>query len=223
MSLPTSPLSLLALVCAALAALLLVAFLVRRPPLDNVTRVVLLLGLGVFPIGAATSGNLEGFHATKQRSFCGSCHVMTPHSQDSENPSSPSLASRHARNKLFGAENCYVCHADYGMFGAVMTKVGGMRHVYEYFKDYRTMSLDEARVKIHLYAPYKNENCMQCHSTEGDLWNKVPDHRSSLQEVRAGRISCASGGCHGHAHPFSKPPASAVPAGSALPPPGGAP
>lgn len=216
MPLPSSPLALLSLACAALAAILLLWFLLRRPRLDGTTKLLLLLGLGVFPIGAATTGNVQGFHATKQRNFCGSCHVMTPYTHDSEDRTSPSLASRHARTRLFGEENCYVCHADYGMFGPVTTKLNGLSHVYEYFTGYRTMPLDEAREKIHLYAPYKNDNCMQCHSTELDLWRRVPDHQSSLQETRDGRISCASSGCHGYAHPFSKPAtsASAAPRGS---------
>lgn len=214
MVLPTSPLALLALACAAASSLILLGFLLRRPALDGPFRWLLLLGLGVLPVGTAVTGNLEGFHATKQRTFCGACHVMTPYTEDSGNSASPSLASRHGRNKLFGAENCYTCHADYGMFGAVTTKLNGLTHVVHYFKSYRGMSLEEARGKIHLYAPYRNENCMQCHSTELDLWRKVPDHQSSLQDTRTGRISCASAGCHGYAHPFSKPASSAAPASS---------
>lgn len=205
------PLTLIALVCAALAATILIAFLVRRPPLIGSTKLWLLFGLGIFPLGVAMAGNVEGFHATQQRHFCGSCHVMIPHASDSEDPQSPSLASRHARNPLFGEENCYVCHADYGMFGTVLTKMGGMRHVYEYVTHYRNVSLETAKETIHLYKPYPNANCMQCHTTKLDLWGKVPDHKSSLTEVREGRVSCASAGCHGFAHPFTKPASSALP------------
>jgi hypothetical protein len=51
-----------------------------------------------------------------------------------------------------------------------------------------------------------NDNCMLCHSTEGTLWLKVPDHRALLGDERAGRIGCASEGCHGLAHPFFRAP-----------------
>jgi len=34
---------------------------------------------------------------------------------------------------------------------------------------------------------------------------RFPDHKSTLDDVRSGRLSCASGGCHGFAHPFWKP------------------
>lgn len=216
-----SPLALLGLVCAALAIGFLVAYLVRRPQLDGQTKLWLFMALGVFPIGVAGTGNLEGFHATKQRAFCGSCHVMTPYADDSGNPESSSLASRHGRNKLFGAENCYVCHADYGMYGTVTTKIGGMGHVWRYFTGgYRTMSLEEARRSIHISKPFPNESCNQCHSTRLDLWRAHPDHKAALQDVRGGRMSCASAGCHGYAHPWTKPPRD--PAAPAVPAPSGA-
>jgi cytochrome c-type protein NapC len=202
-SIPTAPLAILAIGFAALSATILAWYLLARPPLVRVTKAWLLLGLGVLPIGAAFSGNVQGFEATKDRAFCGSCHLMSLHRQDSESRASDSLAARHARNALFGAENCYACHADYGMFGTMVTKLGGMRHVWLNLTDYRNTSLEEAKRTIHLREPWKmNGNCMHCHSTEDRIWLKVPDHGSSLEDVRAGRVSCASAGCHGLAHPF---------------------
>jgi len=194
-----------ALLCAAGSALLVLWFLLRRPALTRTTKIVLLGAIGVLPLATASTGNVAGFEATKARRFCGSCHVMTPYKNDSEDPRSTALAARHARNELFGDENCYACHADYGMFGTVVTKMGGMRHVYEYVLHYRNMSLEEARATIHIRKPFQNSTCMHCHSTEGPSWNAIKDHASILDRVRAGTVSCASSGCHGPAHPFSKP------------------
>jgi cytochrome c-type protein NapC len=186
-----------------LSAIVLVAYLVGRPPLVRATKIWLLLGLGILPIGAAFAGNVQGFEATKERAFCGSCHLMSLHVQDSDDPGSHSLAARHARNPMFGGENCYVCHADYGMFGTIVTKAGGMRHVWMNLTAYRRTSLEEAKRTIALREPSKmNDNCMQCHSTRDELWLKVGDHRAALDDVRAGRVGCASAGCHGLAHPF---------------------
>jgi len=202
-----SPLAVVELACAALSAILLVAYLVIRPPLVRATKIGLLFGLGVFPIGAAFSGNVQGFEATKERVFCGSCHVMALHRADSDDGASGSLASRHARNAMFGSENCYVCHANYGMFGTILTKAGGMRHVWLYLTEYRNTPLDEAKKTIHLRDPsMMNGACMQCHSTDDTLWLKVPDHVASLRDTRAGNLSCASEGCHGLAHPFFRTP-----------------
>jgi nitrate/TMAO reductase-like tetraheme cytochrome c subunit len=205
MTVPSSPLAVLALACCGLSAIILAVYVARRPPLVRATKIWLLLGLGVLPIGAAAAGNVQGFEATKSREFCGSCHVMAPHRADSDDPASHSLASRHARNPMFGDENCYACHADYGMFGTIVTKAGGMRHVWRYYTQYRDTPIEEAKQTIKLRAPYPNGNCMQCHSTRDDIWLKVPDHAGSLDEVRASRVSCASAGCHGLAHPFFRP------------------
>jgi cytochrome c-type protein NapC len=193
-----------AVACAAASALLMLWYLVRRPALTHATKIVLLLGIGVLPLATAATGNVAGFEATKQRSFCGSCHVMTPYRTDSEDPASTTLAARHARNAMFGDENCYACHANAGRFGTIVTKLGGLRHVYEYTLHYRNMSLEEAREKIHIREPFQNSTCMHCHSTQGPTWNAVKEHASLLESLRDGRVSCASAGCHGPAHPFSK-------------------
>jgi cytochrome c-type protein NapC len=196
-----------ALACAAVAAVLALWFLLFRPRLDRATKLVLLAAIGVLPLATATTGNVAGFEATKARRFCASCHVMTPYGNDSADPRSTTLASRHARNALFGDDNCYACHADYGMYGTVITKLGGLRHVYEYVLHYRTMPLDEARRTIHIRKPFQNATCMHCHSTDGPSWNAIHEHASLLERVRTGEVSCASAGCHGPAHPFSKEPA----------------
>ncbi|MDQ3367964.1 MAG: NapC/NirT family cytochrome c [Myxococcota bacterium] len=205
MSTFSDPFVLLSIGAAALAVVLLVWFLVRRPPLTRNTKIVLLFGIGLLPLATAANGNVAGYHATKTTQFCTvSCHVMTPYGDDSTDRASTSLAARHARNEAFGDENCYACHADYGMFGTITTKIGGMRHVYEYAFNFHQLSLEEAIPRIHIRKPFQNATCMRCHSTLNQTWNAVPDHASTLVEVRAGTLSCASEGCHGPAHPFSK-------------------
>jgi cytochrome c-type protein NapC len=193
-----------ALACAGASALLVLWYLVRRPALSHATKIVMLLGIGVLPLVTATTGNVAGFEATKTRQFCSSCHVMTPYGDDSSDLHSTTLAARHARNGFFGDDNCYACHANYGMYGTIVTKLGGLRHIYEYALHYRNMSLEEAREKIHLREPFQNSTCMQCHSTDNPIWNTVKEHESLLASLRDGSISCATVGCHGPAHPFSK-------------------
>ncbi|HTQ06953.1 MAG TPA: NapC/NirT family cytochrome c [Polyangiaceae bacterium] len=197
----------IALGSAALAALLIIYFLVKKPPLDLRVKLILLLGLGVFPAITAATSTVAGMEQTTHREFCGSCHVMGDHLADATDPRSQSLAARHTRIPFFGEESCYVCHADYGMYGYALTKAGGMRHVYLYYLGgYDHMSMDEARRKIHLAKPYDNLNCRQCHSTTARVWTEVPDHRSLEHELETNRVSCASAGCHGFAHPFTKGP-----------------
>jgi cytochrome c-type protein NapC len=199
------PLLAIAITCAAIAAALLLWFLIRKPRLGPSTKIVLLLGMGVFPIATAATGNYVGYEASKERQFCGSCHVMEPWTDDSDDEASTTLAARHARNPTFGDHNCYVCHADYGMYGTVTTKIGGMRHVYEYvLGGYREMPIEEFVRTIHVRRPYPNSNCMQCHSTQTGGFLDQPDHAGMIEEIRGGAVGCASQGCHGPAHPFSK-------------------
>lgn len=201
-----SPLSWIALSCAACAAAILVWYLIRRPGLTLGVKGALFMGLGVLPVLTALLGNVEGFKVMKKREFCGSCHVMGAHVEDASDLESTSLAAVHSRVNMFGGDSCYVCHANYGMFGFALTKLDGMGHVYHYLTGFSSKPLEEALQEIHLRKPYKNENCMQCHSTQGAIWNDQPDHRGLLDDLRAGRTSCVGAGCHGYAHPFSKPP-----------------
>lgn len=197
----SSPLQMLSLGAAAAAAAILLWFLVRRPALVWQTKVLLLFGLGAFPILAAGTGNIAGFEETKTRTFCGGCHVMVPYTDDAADPASQTLASRHSRNANFGKKSCYACHADYGMYGAVTTKINGLRHVYHYYLEYRSLPLSEALPRLATYEPYPNANCMQCHSTRTPVWENNSEHASLTEEVRSGEVSCASAACHGPPHP----------------------
>lgn len=191
-------------VCAALAAVILVAFLVRRPAISGDTKLWLLLGFGVFPIATALTANVKGFMAMESRSFCGSCHVMIPHAADSDDAQSTSLAAIHGKNRYFGEDNCYTCHKDYGMYGFALTKLGGLRHVYYYATKYHDMPLEESKHDIRIVKPFPNDTCMGCHTTNAPRWLAIGDHASSLAPVRDGTLSCASAGCHGYAHPVTK-------------------
>jgi cytochrome c-type protein NapC len=80
-----------------------------------------------------------------------------------------------------------------------------MGHVYHYYLGgYREMSAEQARREIHLVKPYDNLNCRQCHTTTAHVWRDVPEHFALRQELADNRVSCASAGCHGFAHPFTK-------------------
>lgn len=204
--LATSWLGVIAIVSAVSAAAILLRFLVKKPPLDVRTKLLLLFGLGVFPALAAVSSTVAGMEATTHREFCGSCHVMGPYFENTADPQAQSLSARHSRNPFFGDRSCYVCHADYGMFGYAITKAGGMRHVYEYWLGgYRSMTLEQSKHAIKLLKPYDNHNCRQCHTTTVQDWRRIPDHQSLEAELTANEVSCASAGCHGYAHPFTKP------------------
>ncbi len=84
------------------------------------------------------------------------------------------------------------------------TKLGGLRHVYEYVFHYHSMSPEEALEKIHIRQPFQNATCMHCHSTDVPIWNAVREHASLLPRLRDGSVSCASAGCHGPRAPVQQ-------------------
>lgn len=202
---PSSWLGLVALGTAVVAVVIIAVFLIRRPVVDLRMKLWLLLGLGVLPGATAAATTAAGMGQTTHREFCGDCHVMQAHFDNATDPTAMSLAARHSRNPFFGDKSCYTCHADYGMYGYALTKLGGMGHVYEYyFRGYRSMTLEEAVEKIHIKKPYDNLNCRQCHTGTLADWRQVPEHESLRAELESNKVSCASAGCHGFAHPFSK-------------------
>jgi len=188
---------------AVVAAAILGVYWFKKPKLSLAWRLLLFAGIAVLPTMAAGTSTVDTLEVTTKREFCGSCHVMDAHFADATNPDSLSLASRHTRNELFGEKSCYSCHANYGMYGYPLTKLNGMKHVWHYyFGEYGSMTLEEALPKLHTYEPYPNENCMHCHAGTGAFWKNVPDHRAIEADARAGKVSCASAGCHGAVHPL---------------------
>jgi len=204
-----------ALVSAALAAIIILWYLVRRPPLGRLTKSLLLVGLGVFPAVVSLTGNIAGFEYTLSRPFCGSCHVMDPYLRDAQDPKSKSLASIHSHNHRFGENSCYNCHADYQMFGAITTKMNGMRHLFEYVTKYANTGPDgEGGPPIVLYKRHDleakrideaqfngqmNGMCMQCHSSHAAIW--VEKHEAFAEDVRAMKQLCID--CHNEIHPLA--------------------
>jgi cytochrome c-type protein NapC len=190
----------MALAAAGAGAVILIVYLIRRPPLGGAVKVWLFLGIGILPVCAALLGNLAGYETSKKRTFCASCHTMTRHVTDAADPESTSLASFHSRNDRFGDESCFVCHQDYGMFGSVTTKLTGLKHLWAYQRRYAD-GHEPAPGEIALYRPFPNGNCTQCHSTTLPGFRDEPEHGAVEADLASGAIGCAAEGCHGPAHP----------------------
>ena len=80
-----------------------------------------------------------------------------------------------------------------------------MLHVYNYYLGgYRSLTTQQAVAQIELAAPYRNQNCLQCHSGTLRSWVAVPEHRGLAEPLRAERVSCMGAGCHGRAHAFEE-------------------
>jgi cytochrome c-type protein NapC len=183
--------------CAIASAALIVGYLIKRPELKGNVKLWLFLALGPLPILAAGTGNIANYEETKNRRFCSSCHVMHPYTDDAKNNQSTTLASAHSQSKWFGDESCYTCHADYGMFGAVSTKIGGMHHVWAYFTDDWDAP---GHRKPKMFKPYNADACMTCHPSSGPSFERVLAHKVHEGAVAKSEVRCNNAGCHGPAH-----------------------
>jgi cytochrome c-type protein NapC len=189
-------LGLLALGLSAIAAALIVGYLWHSPALTGPVKLRMFFALGVFPTSAALFGNASNLETTKTVQFCGSCHVMDSYVADVRDPSSKSLASMHGRLETFREDACYACHADYGMYGGVTTKINGMHHVVAFYGEDWSEPGHRAPA---LYEPYDTQRCTSCHDP---LRVGAPlEHRVHEDKLRAREISCAANGCHGPPHP----------------------
>ena len=191
-----APVGALAIVLSLVAAALVIGFLIRAPEMTPGRKLLLALALFVLPTMAAMSGNAHNIETTKSVEFCGSCHVMTSYVEDVRSPESESLASLHGRLPVFQEEACYTCHADYGMFGGVTTKIGGLHHVIDFYSDDWSKPGHRAPA---LYKPYDPRRCLSCHAP---LRSGAPlEHRVHAEKIEKLEISCSASGCHGPPHP----------------------
>lgn len=154
-------------------------------------KLLLLLILGVAPalVGLATFA--LSFQRAERVSFCASCHTMTPWVDDLHNPSSSSLASRHFNNRWILDNQCYTCHANYGLFGPILTKLESMRHVAIYY------GLMHMPKEIQLTKPFPNSNCLQCHGHAAQFKTK-PVHAAVMTSLLNNQLSCIT--CHRPIH-----------------------
>lgn len=185
-----------ALALGGISAILVLGFLVRAPQLTASLKLLLLFGLFVLPSGTAVLGNVANLEASKSVQFCGSCHVMDSYVSDLQNPDSRSLASLHGQLPAFADDACYGCHADYGMYGGVTTKIGGMHHVYSFYSDDWTTP---GHRPPELYEPYDTRVCLSCHNP---VRKGAPlEHRVHGDKITSREIKCTNAGCHGRPHP----------------------
>lgn len=185
-----------ALALSALSAILIIGFLIRRPPLTTNTKLGLGVAMFILPSGVALLGNVHNMQTTMHVEFCNSCHVMHSFVNDARNAESPSLAALHAKLEVFKDDACYNCHADYGMYGGVTTKIGGMHHVLAFYGD------DWAQPGHRppkMFKPYDTRRCTSCHDP---LRAGAPlEHRIHADKIKSREVSCTSKGCHGPPHP----------------------
>jgi nitrate/TMAO reductase-like tetraheme cytochrome c subunit len=166
--------------------------LARRRELSGFqSKFTLFLGLCVLPVPVMLMNTAVGLEQAKEVGFCSSCHVMEDFVEDMKNPNSTGLAALHYQNRYIQEDHCYVCHTNYGLFGTLEAKLGGISHIWE-----ETTGTYE--LPIQAKGGYKFTVCLNCHGLSAKF-AKNDLHRAVVGEVLAHETACTD--CHDLSHP----------------------
>ena len=185
------PLHSVALIVGLIALACLVGLLLSwKMPDSPARRWLFLLGIAVLPGLALFLGANTAIEEAKKPSFCASCHVMHPFTNNLIDPDSTTLASVHYQNRYILNNQCYTCHTDYTIFGPMKAKLAGVRHVW---KD----ATGRYTTPIRLVSSYDFGNCLHCHGESRIFKQQHEDELLQLLDTQ--EAACLD--CHGPAHP----------------------
>lgn len=166
--------------------------LTRRKKLDALqSRAALFLGVCVLPVPVMFMSTAVGLEQAKAVDFCSSCHVMKIFIEDMEDPASTGLAALHYQNRFIQEDHCYVCHTNYGLFGTVEAKIGGMTHIWE-------ETTGTYQLPVRAKGGYQFTICLNCHGLSA-RFAKNDLHQAVVGEVLGGQAKCTD--CHALSHP----------------------
>jgi len=173
-------------------ALILFALGARRRRLSEFqARALLFVGICVLPLPVMMMSTAVGLEQAKDIEFCRSCHAMRPFVEDMRNVQSPRLAAVHFKHRYIQEDHCYVCHTDYGLFGTVEAKLGGMAHIWrEVAGTYR--------LPIAVKGRYRYTICLNCHG-QSLKFVRRKEHAGVVDRTLLGQSACTD--CHDLSHP----------------------
>ena len=134
-----------------------------------------------------------GIEKAKPVEFCNNCHVMNSHVDDMKDPDSESIAALHYKYRWISDDQCYTCHSDYGLYGAVGAKFAGVRHILNYY-------VTGYPNKLEIRGTYNNERCLFCHAPVEE-YQEVEEHQKYAAEIKSSKQSCFGADCHVSPHP----------------------
>jgi hypothetical protein len=163
------------------------------------------VGLCVLPVFMMLFGAFTTVERSKSVEFCHSCHsAMDMYVSDMRDPASDTLAAAHYAERWIPQNECYGCHADYGVWGSADAKLRGFAHLYHWLRGSPTARGAE---QIRVYRPYSNRICLGCHAggkafvasgrgvhltIASNLVKKDPETGGEVTSCQA---------CHGPVHP----------------------
>ena len=187
-----------------LISIILTALLERQHVRPSIVSSLRFTSLGVLPILVLLLGGFVTLEGSKSTDFCHSCHTaMDLYVSDMQDTQSTTLAAIHYKKRQIQTNECYSCHADYGLWGAAEAKGRGLLHLYYWFMNSATARGEE---QIKLYSSYQNSQCLYCHAgsqsfleVARQVHTKFADALLKTKADGAPVLGCMK--CHGPAHP----------------------
>jgi cytochrome c-type protein NapC len=173
----------------------LAALLIARPSFtENLGgKVLAFLGLFLLPVLCTVIGSSAKMEASKETTFCLSCHIMEPYGKSLWVDDPHYLAAAHFQNHRIPADHaCYTCHTDYVLYGGIRAKWRGLHHVYVQY-------LSKPMNPIRLYVPYNNRECLHCH-LGARSFEESAMHSALRADLVSNQTSCMTSGCHDTVH-----------------------
>jgi len=182
-------LAVLALIVGGAAAVLLLWGLIRgRLPASYAVAAV------VLPVAAYGLASLHMLEGSKQVTFCGSCHVMTPILKSLQSNDGSLAAIHDARGLVPHDQACFTCHSGYGIWGGVDAKMAGVMHMVRTATGWYTLPITHN-------GPFDINSCLGCHASASSFRAVEAHQDPDLQkQLLSHEIGC-TGICHPAAHP----------------------
>jgi cytochrome c nitrite reductase small subunit len=175
--------------------IVLVATVVIRPSLTATRggKELAFVVMFLLPVVVASMGASEHMERSEETQFCLSCHIMAPYGRSLQIDDKTYVPAAHFQNARIPRDQaCYTCHTDYVMYGTLLTKLHGLRHVYVQY-------LSKPENPIRLYTPYNNRECLHCHAGARSFEDGAV-HMAIMSDIVSNQISCISSGCHNNVH-----------------------
>jgi len=186
-------LSTMASIAFTLVTALVIVVVIARPSMvsGGGGKTMALVAIAVLPTVATTFGMNAHLEASKTTEFCLSCHVMEPYGQSLRIDDADHVPAAHFQNSRVPRDHaCFSCHTTYTLYGDAEAKMKGMKHLWVNY-------IGTIPAKIELYEPFKNRECLHCHSG-ARTFEENEFHQEYREQLTSNETSCLE--CHDKTH-----------------------
>jgi cytochrome c-type protein NapC len=178
-------------------SVVLIAIIAFRPAIthNREGKMLAFVAFLILPVVCMLWGASEHIDRSKQTAFCLSYHIMESHGKSLYVDDPSYLAAAHFQNHRIPVEEaCYTCHTDYALYGGVVAKLRGLRHICIQY-----LGTPPSPANIKPYNPYNNRECLYCHRGARSFESN-PIHMAILDSLKSNPMSCMTSGCHDTVH-----------------------